>query len=107
MLGTLFEFTGMMNVTQGMTLTLTHDDGFYLKVGSSIFDFSTPVSPTTTQLTLNMPTGTYQFDLFYGAVNGVPEVLIADLRAVPEPTTMLLLGSGLLGLAVLRRKFKK
>jgi hypothetical protein len=35
------------------------------------------------------------------------EIGCETLEIVPEPSTMLLLGSGLIGLAGLRKKFKK
>lgn len=43
-------------------------------------------------------TADYRYDLFVDSPSSTP---------VPEPATMLLLGSGLVGLAGLRRKFKK
>jgi hypothetical protein len=54
---------------------------------------------------LGMGTHTIRFG---GGISGVFTVDVTDtITAVPEPSTILLLGSGLLGLVFIRRKFRK
>jgi hypothetical protein len=97
--GTFFQFAGTAYFPAN--ITITHDDGFWLNLGGTIYDFSTPTSPELT--TLTNAAGSYNFVLNYGAWNSFPEVLIVP---TPEPTTLLLLGLGLIGMTGVRR-FKK
>jgi hypothetical protein len=100
--GTFFQFTGIAYFSAN--IAITHDDGFWLKLNNTTYDFSTPTTPETT--ILNNAAGVYNFTMNYGAWNGFPEVLQVPVSSVPEPTTMILLGLGLMGLAGVRGRFK-
>ncbi len=101
-----FQFTGTAFFPANFSIT--RDDGFVLYVnGGLVIDASAPVAPTITPVNLGLPSGVYSFTLNYAAWNSFPEVLQApDIRPIPEPTTMLLLGLGMLGIAGIRRKFR-
>jgi hypothetical protein len=98
-----FQFTGTAFFPA--TFTIWKDDGFVLYVdGKLIIDASGPTAPDDVVVTLGLAPGVYNFTLNYAAWNGFPEVIQAPSIVTPEPTTMILLGLGMLGVAVLRRK---
>lgn len=101
--------TGMQWLKAGSNdFFITHDDGVYISVPgvSFVFNAAGPTSPVIDYFTINNPgaAGLYGFTLNYAECCGQPAVLVTNLGSVPEPGTLALLGSGILGLAGLLRR---
>lgn len=103
--------TGSTYLVKGMTYTFNHDDGMVLDLGeSTVIDAPSPTVSENSSFTYNGATGMRRFTLEYGENGLAPADLTGPFTAAttPEPSSIMLMGSGLLSLAgVARRRFKK
>ena len=105
-IGSILEFTGLMDVANGQTFSYVHDDGMNLVVNGVNLGFSSgPTAPITETRTYGGASGNnVPFTLVYAECCEGPAVLqdhsppaspAGEPTTVPEAPTLLLVGLGL------------
>jgi len=116
--GMLFEFTGTASFTANQAFSLAHDDGVQLYIGCTgaacgagnlVLNQPGPTSPTITNFNYSgaQGVGNQQFTFVYGECCSAPAVFQTTLvppTTVPEPGSVMLFGSVILGLATAMRR---
>lgn len=109
--GNLIVLTGTAYLTSNELVNLSHDDGVNLYIsGNGLTNYGLVLSGGQTTAgqppfsTGSIPDGAYSFELLYVSNYENPSVLTTDINLAPEPSSFVLLGSGLLGVAGLVRR---